>query len=239
MMRFRSFIFTSAFIFTTGVALCQKSDRNDEKAIVTKIDSISYSLGVLIGNNNFKQIKETAGFDKLNKEIIIEAFKKSFMGDTVLINDKTSKAIIRAFFAEVSKIQQKQTEVKKVEESKQPVMEIDNKKVFPIVISNGMDNMKVECTRSKNELYESNSIVLSWKTQQETTWSIKLNGQDLLGLPKLQRINSEGYWVNLKIPKQYLSQELTLFFTNNNGDFSSIKFTVINLEVNTNNGAMF
>jgi len=101
-MRLRSFIYASALVLTVGAAGCQNSASKGDTKLTNKNDSVSYALGVLIGENNKQQMKSAPGVDQLNKEILIAAFQKSFMGDSVQIKAAKANGLIQAFFAKVS-----------------------------------------------------------------------------------------------------------------------------------------
>jgi len=102
-MKLRTLIYASALILTVGVAGCQNSGKKGNVTLASKNDSVSYALGVLIGENNKQQMKQAPGVDQLNKEIMIAAFEKAFMGDSVQIKAEAANTTIQAFFAEVSK----------------------------------------------------------------------------------------------------------------------------------------
>lgn len=102
-MKLRSFIYASALVLTVGVAGCQNSSKNGEVTLASKNDSVSYSLGVLIGENNKQQMKGAPGVDQLNKDILIAGFLKAFKGDSVQIKPAKANANIQAFFAQVAK----------------------------------------------------------------------------------------------------------------------------------------
>lgn len=104
-MKLRSFIYASALILTVGVAGCQNSGKKGEVSLSSKNDSVSYALGVLIGESNKQQMKDAPGVDQLNKEILIAAFQKAFLGDSVQIKAEVANATVQAFFASVSKIE--------------------------------------------------------------------------------------------------------------------------------------
>jgi FKBP-type peptidyl-prolyl cis-trans isomerase len=104
-MKLRSLIYTLALIITVGAAGCQNSGSKGEVKLVSKNDSVSYALGVLIGESNKQQMKDAPGVDQLNKDIIISAFTKAFMGDSVQIKPEAANMAIQAFFAEVSKVE--------------------------------------------------------------------------------------------------------------------------------------
>jgi len=102
-MKLRSFIYASALVLTVGVAGCQNSGTKGDTKLTSKNDSVSYALGVLIGENNKQQMKDAPGVDQLNKEILIAAFQKAFMGDSVQIKAANANGIIQAYFTEISK----------------------------------------------------------------------------------------------------------------------------------------
>lgn len=102
-MKLKSFFYASALVLTVGVAGCQNAGKNSEVKLTSKTDSVSYALGVLIGESNKQQMKEAPGVDQLNKEILISAFEKAFRGDSVQIKPEKANAALQKFFAEVSK----------------------------------------------------------------------------------------------------------------------------------------
>lgn len=104
-MKLRSFIYASALVLTVGVAGCQNSGKKGEVTLASKNDSVSYALGVLIGESNKQQMKAAPGVDQLNKDILIAAFEKAFMGDSVQIKPEAANASIQKFFAEISKVE--------------------------------------------------------------------------------------------------------------------------------------
>ena len=102
-MKLRTLIYATALVLTVGAAGCQNSGTKGEVKLTSKNDSVSYALGVLIGENNKQQMKSAPGVDQLNKEIMIAAFTKAFSGDSLQIKPEKANAAIQAFFAEVSK----------------------------------------------------------------------------------------------------------------------------------------
>lgn len=102
-MKLRSFIYASALVLTVGAAGCQNSGTKGDTKLTNKNDSVSYALGVLIGENNKQQIKDAPGADQLNKDILIAAFQKAFKGDSVQIKAVNANEIIQAYFTEISK----------------------------------------------------------------------------------------------------------------------------------------
>ncbi|HAQ20469.1 MAG TPA: peptidylprolyl isomerase [Prolixibacteraceae bacterium] len=104
-MKLRSFIYASALIMTVGVAGCQNSGKKGEITLATRNDSVSYALGVLIGESNKQQMKSAPGVDQLNKEILLSAFEKAFLGDSVQIKAEVANASVQKFFSEIAKIE--------------------------------------------------------------------------------------------------------------------------------------
>ena len=104
-MKLRSFIYASAFVLTVGAAGCQNSGKKGDITLTSHNDSVSYSLGVLIGESNKQQMKEAPGVDQLNKEILIAAFTKAFTGDSVQIKAEKANATIQKFFGEMQKVE--------------------------------------------------------------------------------------------------------------------------------------
>lgn len=101
-MRLRSLIYASALVLTVGAAGCQNSGSKGESKLTNKNDSVSYALGVLIGENNKQQMKDAPGVDQLNKDILVAAFQKAFRGDSVQIKADKANGMIQAYFAEIS-----------------------------------------------------------------------------------------------------------------------------------------
>jgi FKBP-type peptidyl-prolyl cis-trans isomerase len=102
-MKLRTLFYATALVLTVGVAGCQNSGKKSEVKLTNNTDSVSYALGVLIGENNKQQMKTAPGVDQLNKQVILSAFEKAFMGDSVQIKPEKANAAIQAFFAKVSK----------------------------------------------------------------------------------------------------------------------------------------
>jgi FKBP-type peptidyl-prolyl cis-trans isomerase len=104
-MKLRTLIYSAALVLTVAVGGCQNSGKKGEVTLTSKNDSVSYALGVLIGENNKQQMKSAPGVDQLNKDIIIAAFEKAFRGDSVQIKADQCNATVQKFFSEVSKVE--------------------------------------------------------------------------------------------------------------------------------------
>jgi FKBP-type peptidyl-prolyl cis-trans isomerase len=60
-------------------------------------------LGVLIGENNKQQMKSVPGADQLDKKILIAAFEKAFLGDSVQMKPEKANEKIQQFFNQMAK----------------------------------------------------------------------------------------------------------------------------------------
>ena len=100
-MRLKSLIYALALVLTVGAAGCQNSTSKGDTKLATKNDSVSYALGVLIGETNKQQMKSAPGVENLDKEILIAAFQKAFKGDSVMIKPEVANGIIQKFFTQV------------------------------------------------------------------------------------------------------------------------------------------
>ncbi len=104
-MKLRTFFYAAALILTVGAAGCQNSGTKGDVKLTSKSDSASYALGVLIGENNKQQMKSAPGVDQLDKKIILAAFEKAFLGDSVNIKPQKANEIIQKFFGQISKVE--------------------------------------------------------------------------------------------------------------------------------------
>lgn len=102
-MKLRTFVYAAGLVLVVGVAGCQTTGKKGEVKLTSKIDSVSYALGVLIGENNKQQMKSAPGAEQLNKEIMIAAFEKALLGDSVQIKPEKANEAISKFFTEISK----------------------------------------------------------------------------------------------------------------------------------------
>lgn len=101
-MRLRSLAYAATLVLTVGVAGCQNAGTKGDSKLTSKNDSVSYALGVLIGENNKQQMKQAPGVDQLNKEILVAAFIKAFNGDSVQIKAEAANGIIQSFFNDMA-----------------------------------------------------------------------------------------------------------------------------------------
>lgn len=104
-MKLRSIIYAMALVLTVVAAGCQNSGKKGNVTLTSKNDSVSYALGVLIGESNKQQMKSAPGVDQLNKEILIAAFEKAFLGDSVQIKPEKANVKVQEFFSSISKVE--------------------------------------------------------------------------------------------------------------------------------------
>lgn len=104
-MKLRTLFYATALVLSVGVAGCQNSGTKGEIKLASKNDSVSYALGVLIGENNKQQMKSAPGVDQLDKKILIAAFEKAFLGDSVQIKPEKANQTIQSFFNQISKVE--------------------------------------------------------------------------------------------------------------------------------------
>lgn len=102
-MKLRTLVYATALVLTVGAAGCQNAGKKGEVKLTSRNDSVSYALGVLIGEQNKQQMKSAPGVDQLDKSILIAAFEQAFMGDSVQIKPEKANAALQKFFTEVSK----------------------------------------------------------------------------------------------------------------------------------------
>jgi len=102
-MKLRTFFYAGVLVLTVGAAGCQNSGSKGDVKLTSKNDSVSYALGVLIGENNKQQMKNAPGVDQLDKKILIAAFEKAFLGDSVQIKPQKCNEKVQAFFNQLSK----------------------------------------------------------------------------------------------------------------------------------------
>jgi FKBP-type peptidyl-prolyl cis-trans isomerase len=104
-MKLRTLVYATALVLTVGVAGCQNAGKKGEVSLASKNDSVSYSLGVLIGENSKQQMKNAPGADQLKKEIFLAAYEKAFLGDSVQIKAEKANAAVQKYFSEIAKVE--------------------------------------------------------------------------------------------------------------------------------------
>ncbi len=104
-MKIRSLVILTAFIAVVATTSCQTGKGGGEVKLETNIDSASYALGVLIGQNNKQQMDMTPGASDIKLDLLIAAMEKSLKGEEVVIKSEVASTLVRNYFESVSKIE--------------------------------------------------------------------------------------------------------------------------------------
>jgi FKBP-type peptidyl-prolyl cis-trans isomerase len=80
---------------------CGQSGSSNVK-METAIDSVSYSIGILVGANNKKQLETAPGNEEMNLEIMSAAFRSASLGEELKISEEQAQQLIQKFFTEAS-----------------------------------------------------------------------------------------------------------------------------------------
>ena len=70
--------------------------------LTTNSDSASYALGILIGENNKKNLESSPAGDKFNEDLLINGFVTTMKGEEGKITSEESQKIVQDFFKKVS-----------------------------------------------------------------------------------------------------------------------------------------
>ena len=95
------FLFSIFFYYS-----CENSFTNKKVVLKNRTDTISYSLGVNIG----EKIK-AEGAEEINSEVLIVALNQVLSEDSLLINEEQATNILRKYFATLKKKESKQTHI--------------------------------------------------------------------------------------------------------------------------------
>ena len=63
----------------------------------TNIDSVSYAIGVMIGNNNLQQLSSFPSGDQIKVDVLSAAFASAMAKENVMITDEDASALISKF----------------------------------------------------------------------------------------------------------------------------------------------
>lgn len=85
-------LFTSIVFLSLTACEGQKSGEAKSTTMITQSDSVSYALGVSIGNNLKK-----SGFDTINVDLLAKAMKEVYNGDSTKIKAENADGIIQAY----------------------------------------------------------------------------------------------------------------------------------------------
>ncbi len=98
----KSIIYLLAIGVLFASASCNQNSTPKVK-LETNIDSVSYAIGVLVGNNNLQQLKNAPSGDEINVDIMSAAFAASSAKGDVKLTDDEANTLIRNFFQNASK----------------------------------------------------------------------------------------------------------------------------------------
>ena len=102
-MKIRSLIIFAVLAFVVATTSCQPGKSGKDVKLESNIDSASYALGVLIGQNNKQQMDMTPGASDINIDLLVAAMEKSLKGEDVKIPAEAASTIVRGYFEGISK----------------------------------------------------------------------------------------------------------------------------------------
>ena len=99
-------------LFAGSVVFSLQAAKQEKKSVLRNpLDSVSYALGMQVGNDLGKNIETLPG-DPLNMELFIEAMRKALIGDTLdfLIKSDKTVEIIQTYIMKAEEERNKKTE---------------------------------------------------------------------------------------------------------------------------------
>lgn len=102
-MKIRSLIIFAVLVAIVATTSCQPGKGGKDVKLVSNIDSASYALGILIGQNNKQQMDMTPGAKDINIDLLIAAMEKSLKGEELTITAEAASTIVRSYFEGISK----------------------------------------------------------------------------------------------------------------------------------------
>jgi FKBP-type peptidyl-prolyl cis-trans isomerase len=96
-MKIKSF-FLLAIVVAFISASCQQGGTGKNIKLKSDLDSTSYALGVLIGQQNKQGLESFPGGSDLNVDIMVEAFRLFLKGEEVLMEPEAANELLGAFF---------------------------------------------------------------------------------------------------------------------------------------------
>lgn len=67
-------------------------------SLKSDVDSTSYALGVLIAQNNKQSLESVPGGEKINIDLLTEAFRQVLKGDSTLVTPMEANEMVSNFF---------------------------------------------------------------------------------------------------------------------------------------------
>jgi FKBP-type peptidyl-prolyl cis-trans isomerase FklB len=77
-------------------ASCQQGGKTVK--LESNIDSVSYAIGILVGDSNTKQLETAPGGSDISKETMAAAFRASLVGEETAITPEQANELVRKFF---------------------------------------------------------------------------------------------------------------------------------------------
>lgn len=81
----------------TALASCQPKGHTVGK-LTNQIDSTSYAIGLLIGENQKQNIDNTPGAKELNMDILIAAFEQQIKGEETTMKTEDARKVVQTYF---------------------------------------------------------------------------------------------------------------------------------------------
>jgi FKBP-type peptidyl-prolyl cis-trans isomerase len=97
-------IFLAGTFVISGIS-CQQSNSLKKVKLASEADSASYAIGLQIADNIKTNVKNAPGSDKLNIDILINAFASHFKGDKTLMTMDQTEAILNSFFSKAQAVE--------------------------------------------------------------------------------------------------------------------------------------
>ena len=82
------------------LASCQPGSTRSEK-MTTAADSASYAIGVLIGEQNKRQL-EASGSEDMNVDLLITSFEKMLKGEETQMTSEDARAFVQTYFQQLA-----------------------------------------------------------------------------------------------------------------------------------------
>jgi FKBP-type peptidyl-prolyl cis-trans isomerase len=144
-------LFALALAVVAGAEAKEKKPRKGKKAevvavvpvapvLATKVDSMSYALGVNIGTDLTNNLKTLPG-GVYNKEVFLKAFNDVLKGDSVAMSNENAQVFLQTYFtaAQEKVANEKKTEGEKflTENKKNPAVQVTPSGLQYIVLTEG------------------------------------------------------------------------------------------------------
>lgn len=96
-MKIKSFLLFAAVVSFIATS-CQNGGAGKKVSLKSDVDSTSYALGVLIAQNNKQSLESVPGGEKINIDLLTEAFRQVLKGDSTLVTPMEANEMVSNFF---------------------------------------------------------------------------------------------------------------------------------------------